>query len=102
MNETTTHQQALAGRGSLPVYEAPARPNKPQNISQTERLVSALGGSALVLAGLSRRKWSGLLLTACGGALCGAGGPAIAMATTPWASTPRNTIRRRPSWHNKA
>lgn len=40
-----------------------------QNISDGERLLSALGGSALVLAGLGRGKLSGLLMTLGGGAL---------------------------------
>jgi uncharacterized membrane protein len=41
----------------------------PQNISQTERVASCLGGSALLIGGLIRGRLSGLLLSGIGGAL---------------------------------
>lgn len=46
------------------------RPSPPSiNISENERWGSALGGAALLLAGLSRGKMSGLLLGLIGGSL---------------------------------
>jgi uncharacterized membrane protein len=40
-----------------------------QNINQQQRIVSALAGTALLLAGLTRGRWSGLLLGGTGAAL---------------------------------
>jgi uncharacterized membrane protein len=50
-------------------YRSAGGDRPPQNISQRERLYSAVGGAVLLLAGLSRGKLGGLLMTVCGGAL---------------------------------
>jgi len=52
-----------------PRNTAPHSQAMPRNVSQPERMASAVGGAALVLAGLSRGKLSGLLLSLCGSAL---------------------------------
>lgn len=69
MNQDSTHQVASAVLSNLRNSDADTRAGNLQNVSQGERLLSVVGGSALVLAGLSRGKWSGLLLTASGGSL---------------------------------
>ncbi len=40
-----------------------------QNVGSTERTLSKVGGAALVLAGLTRGRWNGLLLSLAGGGL---------------------------------
>lgn len=45
------------------------RPSAHQNISQMERLISAGLGGALVLGGLVRGRWGGLVMTLVGGSL---------------------------------
>lgn len=70
MNEANIYGESAVGVAGRPHDSVPARPgHRTQNISQTEKLVSTVGGSALVLAGLTHGRLSGLLLTALGGAL---------------------------------
>jgi uncharacterized membrane protein len=77
MNESSVDHVMSTGAVSTSALEGPStlasRPagsaRRPQNVGDTERLISALGGSVLVLAGLSRGKLGGLLLASLGGAL---------------------------------
>ncbi len=58
----------------------------PANVGQSERLASIVGGSALVLTGVSRRSLPGALLALAGGLLIYRGTSGIAISTTRWGS----------------
>ena len=71
------------------------------NVGQVERLVSAIGGGALALIGLSRRSLPGLGLALAGGALLfrGLSGQcylyrAMGMSTAPQSSAQGETVYR--------
>lgn len=67
MIDQVVYQEAPALSQDRPIAHQQAA--RCVNVSQGERWISCLGGSALILAGLSRRNWSGLLLATVGGAL---------------------------------
>ena len=62
--ETTSPSETSAARHSKRTGST-----HPNNISPTERILSAIGGGALFLSGLSRGKLSGLAMSLVGGAL---------------------------------
>ena len=69
--ENTTTDLERDGRDAVPANPVPSALKEPQrmNVGSGERLLSVIGGAAMVAFGITRRGWAGLALAVTGGGL---------------------------------